>query len=410
MNPLRLDECDEADRIDAIDELICATLRGETAFWPETKHDRFVGDFLLRGGYHGALALLHHRLNGASHLYGSWPKAVLEACRNAAIGQAMWELRHRELLQEALARLSASGAKPLLFKGTALAYDLYPAPFLRSRGDTDMIVSACAGDRAGATLEELGFSRGFSIDGDMIHYAANYSRDDPETGAHDLDLHWRINNAQALSRLFSHEELYAEAQPLPKLCPTAVAAGRVHALVLACMHRAVHKQAPYHVDQVEHYGGDRLVWLYDIHLLVEALTPSQQEAFLEVAGRKGLRKICLEGIELARARFRTRASGALLKALARPAPAEDASRYLEGSFFYRYWADFVSIDGARNKLKFLSQLFFPSRDYMRRRFPEVRPSWLPWLYARRAVSGVVKQLRRTKAFGRGPKTGSPTRG
>lgn len=400
MNPMRLDECAEVDRTGAIDELICATLRREASFWPATGDDRFVTDFLSRGAYHGALALLHHRLNGASHLYGSWPKAVLEACRNAAIGQAMWELRHRELLQEALARLSASGAKPLLFKGTALAYDVYPAPFLRSRGDTDVIVSARAGDQAGATLEALGFSRGFSVEGDMIHYAANYSRDDPETGAHDLDLHWRINNAQALSRLFSHEELYAEAQPLPSLCPTAVAAGRVHALVLACMHRAVHKQAPYYVDQVEHYGGDRLVWLYDIHLLLEALTPAQQAAFLDVAERTGLQKICREGIELARARFHTRASGGPLEALARPVPAEAASRYLEGSVFYRYWADFDAIDGARNKLKFLSQLFFPSKDYMRRRFSDVRPSWLPWLYARRTVSGIVKQLRRTTAFAR----------
>ena len=38
----------------------------------------------------------------------------------------MWEMRHHDLLKQVLAKLAKMGVRPLLFKGTALAYSLYP--------------------------------------------------------------------------------------------------------------------------------------------------------------------------------------------------------------------------------------------------------------------------------------------
>jgi hypothetical protein len=108
-----------------------------------------------------------------------------------------------------------------------------------------------------------------------------------------------------LSRLFSYEELRQAALPLPGLSPHTLGAGKVHALLIACMHRAGHKQAPYFVDGVAHYSGDRLIWLYDIHLLAQALSPAQWNEFLRLARQKGLRAVCLEGIEQTRSRFAT---------------------------------------------------------------------------------------------------------
>jgi hypothetical protein len=210
-------------------------------------------------------------------------------------------------------------------------------------------------------------------------------------------LHWQTVNSQFLSTLFSYEELRAKAHSLPALSKNAVAASRVHALALACVHRAIHKQAPYYVDGQAYRGGNRLIWLYDIHLLVEMLTPSQQQEFVELAERKGLRTICLEGIELARARFHTIVPSAVYDALARPGPAEAAARYLNGSAARQLGSDFLAAKSVRGKISFLVKRFFPPESYMRQKYPMARRRWLPWLYVHRIASRLLPLFRNTAA-------------
>jgi hypothetical protein len=377
------------------EELICAALRGENPYWTEQGNDGFASRFLEQSAYHGIQALLHSVLVGQNGKRG-WPEFVLRACHNQATAQAMWEMRHLHLLKKTLAQLSDVGAQAILFKGTALAYEIYSAPFLRPRGDTDLLVPSHMRDKVGLVLERIGFAAEPS---EMVGHQASYSWADSAAGmAHTLDLHWRIINSQFLSNLFSYEELRAKAHSLPPLNETAVAVSRVHALALACVHRAIHKQVPYYVDGHACYGGDRLIWLYDIHLLVELLTPSQQHEFLEVVERKGLRTICLEGIELAQARFHTAVPRVVHDALARPGPAEAAARYLNGSAARRLASDFLAVKGVRGKFSFLVKLFFPPESYMRQKYPMARRSWLPSLYVRRIGSRLLaySTIRRRK--------------
>jgi len=380
-----------------IDELICATLRGENHPWPAVGDDAFAASFIARSNYHGVQALLDRRLQSASGAALGWPKAVVDSCRRAAILQVMWEMRHRELLNQVLARLSDGAAGPILFKGTALAYDLYSSPFLRARGDTDFIIPFGDRDQVCRTLESLGFACTYGVKGEFVNSAAVYERIDPATGSHPLDVHWRISNAHLLSKLFTYEELRSDARPLPALGRDALAVGPVHALLLACMHPACHRQCPYFVDGVEYYGGDRLIWLFDIHLLLGELQPSQYEAFLELAERKGLGGVCLEGIEDARARFHSLVPEKVWERLSRLKGTGVASRYLSGSVTYQYYLNFLGADGVGNKVRYLGQLLFPPQNHMRVAYSEVRPNWLPWLYLRRAIIEVFKRFQRTLA-------------
>lgn len=387
---------DEAGLMPPMEELICAALRGERPCWPAEANDSFAAFFLSRSAYHGVQALLHQRFHAEAGFFETaWPNTILDACKDSAIGQAMWEMRHQQLLRQVVATLTNSGVRPIFFKGTALAYDLYSSPHLRTRGDTDIIIPLDAREKVGAALESLGFTCWFGAKGDLVSHTAICSREDAATGVHELDLHWRISNAQILSRLFSYEELRVAAAPLPALSADAIAAGRVHALLLACMHRAGHRQCPYFVDDVEHYGGDRLIWLYDIHLILGELSSAQYEELVAIAERKGLGGVCLEGVEEARACFHTSVPEGVRSALARMGPAEAVSRYLDGSVMYQYYANFLAVDGAANKVRFLGQLLFPSEEYMRRTYPRVKPDWLPWLYARRTAIEIAKRIYRT---------------
>lgn len=374
-----------------IEALLCACLRGENPAWPYGQDESLAAGFIERASYHGVLALMHDRLQRDEQARAEWPQRVIAACRESALAYAMWELRHRALLSDALAELAGAEIIPVVFKGTALAYTLYPEAALRSRSDTDLIIPPGTHAKVADILVRQGFERESGISGESISYEASFTRSDPGSGSHTLDVHWRINNSELLSRLFSHTELLAAAQPMPALGPAARAAGPVHALLIACMHRATHKHNPYYVNGVAYYSGDRLIWLYDIDLLARTFTSEQWVEFVHLAEQKGLCAVCLEGLERARMNFETTIPASVQALLARPGSSENVARYFAGSVLRQQWMDFCAIPGVSRKLRFIAETVFPSAGYMRTKYPQ--GGWLPWLYFRRALQGLIKRLR-----------------
>lgn len=371
----------------APDDLICSVLRGESPNWPRKIDDDTFADALRRqAAVHGVQALLHAHLVSAA-----WPAAVLQALRHAAIGHAVWELRHQQLLARTLGELHGAGIEPVLIKGTPLAYSLYSSPLLRTRGDTDLVIAHNERQRVHDTLLALGYQRNTGVSGDFVSYQASYTSE-ADGGAHTLDLHWKINNSQLLSQLFSYDELRTAAEPLPALCPHALGASRVHALLLACMHRATHRQNPYYVDGVALYEGNRLIWLYDLHLLGNQLSEAQWQEFCVLAERKGLQAVSLDGMQQATLAFHTRYPDFVIAALARPGPAEPAADYLNGGKLRQQWMDFCALGTASRRLHFLRELVFPPPEYMRAKYGRRASGWLPWLYLRRAAGGLRKAV------------------
>jgi hypothetical protein len=371
-----------------IDSLICAVLRSESPPWLELGVDSRES-FLRRSDYHGVLALLNERLHRAEN----WPADLREEIHDRAIAHAMWELRHQQVLTRVHGALAEIGVQPVLIKGTALAYALYSDPVLRTRGDTDMIITSTERNRVHDVLTTLGFELGRGVSGEFISYQSNYGFTTANTGTHNIDLHWRINNSELLSRLFSYEELLGRAINLSKLSPHALGVSPVHALLIACMHRATHRQNPYYADGVAYYSSDRLIWLYDIHLLAESLSSTQWRDVVHLAGEKGLCATCLDGIERARVYFHTRCPDFVLAGLAGSSARERPGIYLNASKLHQQWMDFLALDGFSSRLRYLRELFFPPAAYMRTKYPQAQPGWLPVFYARRAFDGLLKRLK-----------------
>jgi hypothetical protein len=242
-------------------------------------------------------------------------------------------------------------------------------------------------------LTTLGFELYMGVSGEFISYQATYLFTPADASTHSIDLHWRINNSELLSRLFSYDELLEHAIHLTKLCPAALGVSPVHAFLLACMHRATHRQAPYYVDGVAYYSADRLIWLYDVHLLTESLSSTQWQEIVRLAGDKGLCATCLDGIGRASACFHMRCPDFVLTGLAGSGAKERPATYLNASKLRQQWMDFRALGGVSHQLRFLQQLFLPPAAYMRSKYAEARLGWLPWLYARRALSGFIKRLR-----------------
>jgi hypothetical protein len=374
---------------------ICAILRGEAELRREYHRDDMIDSFLWEAAYHGVQPIIHQLIQAQPDLKQTWPANIVSGCFESSIRHAMWERRHRELLESVFEAMSGAGIVPIVFKGTALAYSVYASPFLRSRGDTDVIVPEGTQGRAGEVLEAVGFRCETGERGDVVTYQAPYTCRDQHTEPHEIDLHWRVNDSQVLSKIFSYDELAAESRPLPTLSRYARGAGPVHSLLIACMHRAGHRQCPVFFGGEEYYGGDRLIWLHDIFLLSREFDSDLYEKFVTRAKEKGLAGVCLEGLEDAQAGFKAEVPGQVLKDLRAASEEGAASRYLSSSVVKQYYLNFMAAEGLKLKSKLVFQMFFPPASYMRQFYADTRPNWLPWLYVRRAYVEVAKRVYRT---------------
>lgn len=364
--------------------LICALLRGEDVACPD--ETGFRESLLSSVRYHGVAALLI-----GLPMAGRFPQGIREALRREAVAQAMWELRHRQLIVELLARLAQSGMAPIILKGTALAYCLYDSPASRSRGDTDLFVDMGSLDRCRRVLADCGFQREFAIPGLLVFNEESWSLE-----GHTIDLHRKISNSAVLARLFAHDELLAASRPLPALSPDARGPGDVHSLLIACMHRATHRNVPYYVDGIAHYGGDRLIWLCDIQLLAQQLGEREWEVLVSMAKAKGLAVICLQALSAAQSSLGASVPASVLVDLAQAGEAGQPDLYLSTGRIRQAWMDFLSNEGAAKRAAYLAETLFPPKHYMLAKYTGTAIP-LPLLYLRRAFAGVFARLTRTES-------------
>ena len=316
------------------------------------------------------------------HLLLGERAAVPELAQERRDAAAVEAWREAEL-QRVLAALSAQGVQAVLFKGAAIARSHYRSPELRVRSDTDMLVPADRRDDVSRVLEEVGYQRPVETDGELI--VSQFHRDliDRAGITHALDVHWRISNALAFADVLSYEEIVRDAIPIPGLGSDALGPNAVHSLMLACLHRIAH-----------HPGSSDLLWLYDLHLLVERMTEDDQRRFVALAGERRVLAVCAHSLADAAARFGGRA-GALA---ARLTPAEASEPTSAFTAPHRrpvdlLTADLRALDRWPQRLRLLREHVFPGRAYMFARYGTRRSSSLPWLYFRRIVVGAPKWFR-----------------
>lgn len=359
-------------------DLLCAILREGEFQWPD----------LDQGG---ALRLYDVAREQGIHLLVAervWQRGVLNdappALRNRLVAAlrnqlAVEEIARREL-HTVLAALGDAGIAPLLFKGTALAFTHYKDPALRPRFDTDVLIDTSAIESAGATLGRLGYRRPPFTSGDLVMYQAPYSRTDPRGVRHTIDVHWRVSNPQVFAHVLTIEELRTRATTIPALGIAAQAVGSAHALALACIHRVAH-----------HGDEDRLIWIYDIHLIAERLAAAEREEFISLAQAKQLTAVCADGLALAERKFLGRATGSLLARLGLQSGTtrERSEIYVTGGMrkVDVLVSDLKALEGWRSKMQLLREHVLPPPSYMRAAYGISHPVLLPLFYVWRLVRG-----------------------
>jgi Uncharacterised nucleotidyltransferase len=310
--------------------------------------------------------------------FGEAGEALQLEARSAAMVDA---IRQREL-REVLSRISRVGdARPLLFKGAALGYTHYPTSWLRPRLDTDVLISPSSTEEVFKALSEGGYIRVNSTSGTLVMSQASFVRTDTFDVSHAFDVHWRIANWHLIARVASHAELAARAVALPLLGSGARAVSDVDALLLACLHRAAH-----------HRDSQELLWIYDIHLLVERFTSEDWALLLTMATRGQVKALCYRGLALAADLFNTSIPDHVVEDLA-AAKRERSAIYLS--------KDIRLVDGLlsdlrtmplREAIRLLVEHIWPPAEYMRQKYGVTSRRSLLACYARRLATGVPRWL------------------
>jgi hypothetical protein len=332
--------------------------------------------------------LVYHRLCEHGGV-GQWPDAVERELASAARRAAAEELLRGAQAREVVEALARAGIRALLVKGTPLAYSVYPAPATRPRSDTDLLVAADDVEPARAVLATIGFTPTTTCDRLFSQFEVH--KRDGLGVTHAFDVHWKISTQTVFADALVFEELFARAVPVPALGPAAMTLCGSDALLLACMHPVMH-----------HHNEERLLWVYDIHLLASRLAPGELVAFARLARTRKMSGVCARGLRRAHTMFRTPLPPGILESLEAPGPPEPSTEYLasERRWHHETLASLRALPRVSDRLRMIREILLPSPRYMMAAYGvrgnPLAPWLLPALYVHRNVRGVWKILSRKK--------------
>jgi hypothetical protein len=348
---------------------IAAVLRGERV----TPSDPPA--FAYSAVRHAVAALLVKR-RIAERLPQKEAARLLDESRRQA---AVVEFRDRAA-RTVIEALHQAGIQALVLKGIYLGHTLYPESFLRAREDTDLLIPVSERSRTLRVLRELGYERQAEQTGDAVLGQIMFDR--PHGPGAPLDVHWRLARPHVAAALFDLEAMMARAIPVPRLGDCARGPALPDALALACVHRAAH-----------HPGHDLLLWTYDVHLLVGALSPEQADAFVTMAIERRMAALCGAIIQEAYEAFRHPRAAAFAAQLTKASGAEpSAALATPRPWWTTLPLDLRAVPHWGERVRLLAGHAFPPAAYMRTTFAPSSRAPLPWLYARR----IARALRQGK--------------
>ncbi len=373
----------------AIDEALTALLRGDTARVQRlvAGHAGSGEEIAQRADYHGISHLLFTLAEGQA----SWPRPLADNLRDTAMAREFWEASHMRAVQPALDALVQAGITPVVMKGTALAYSLYASPASRTRGDTDLLVTPADLSRARQVLQDAGFTRGADAHGTL--FQESWLTPSGRDLVHVIDLHWQANDSPVLQQALPLEGGLTRTRPLSRLGDGVHALSYGDSLLQQAFNAKWHSDFGFFLGHERVTGMRRLIWAYDMHLLLQAMDAEELESIVQRAAKVGAAPALLEAIEHAQAVLGTPVDEHLLTRL-REAPADTPiMRYLRtDDMIARRKADLRATRGLRAQARFVAGMLLPPPHHLRKRFPRAQGWPLPLLYLRYAGASAMRVL------------------
>ena len=300
--------------------------------------------------------------------------------RHASVASEL--VRAHEIAQ-VLDALASHQVFPILFKGTALAYTVYPSPGMRPRVDTDLLIPRDQIAAARQVLAARGYVEPTMSGGEFVFGQFHMAKVDSWGVEHVFDIHWRISSQSLFASVLTYDELHTGAAIVPTLGRQARAAAFEHALLLACVHPVMH-----------HRNTERTIWFRDIDLLVRRMSDEQLHHFAQLALDKGMARICAHQLSIAAEQFHSAVPTTVMRRLRSARSTEPAAMYLRPNRRWHHelvW-NVRHLRGWRNRVRLVHEILFPSAEYMLEAYHLGAGGLvlLPALYAHRCAYGAFK--------------------
>ncbi len=323
---------------------------------------------------------------GASTL----PPGQFEQIKADTVAQILWETQHIHAVAKITACLTESGIDHVIFKGTALAYSVYADPCARVRGDTDILVSPDMFETACTALESAGFTMSLSGVPRYLEHARTFQITSDHGIMHVFDLHHQISWCPVPGSALTFREIFKSSRVLEtgNGCIRTPAAHINYAI--AALHREISLTGIYLTDAKDVAEKDRMIWTIDLWYLAQSFSDNDWEALGVLARETGLSNVVARTFPILKDRFDFELLPHVPEtfSVGRNSPVET---FLNASKARRMWIKFNRTQTLGARAQTIRELLFPPREYMEANFGD-RLGFLPWLYAKRSVRGLVKAL------------------
>ncbi len=298
---------------------------------------------------HGVAAMLDRRTReGIVHGLTDKGRTTLNAAHRDT---AAYGLMLTAATRKTIDLLAAADIPVLLLKGTPIAFRYYPEPYLRTRCDTDLFIRAVDTNMAAEVLA----SNGYRISGlnRRLYSSKQFIAASPlsrQGVTLSFDIHWRLSNRVIFNDILHFEECWKTRQLLPELGSNAYTLASPQLLLHACIHRIAHGR---------NTMRNRLIWLYDIHLIAGRFSAEDFGRFQRLAVEKQVGMLCLDALVMCQYYFRTSYPERYLTAMTCNYRREPSAHLLHASKSRWALADLLALKTLRERLAFAGELLFP---------------------------------------------------
>jgi hypothetical protein len=296
---------------------------------------------------HGIVPFLDHQIHQGT-LTGL-SDAVCKKLSQLSKSQAAQDLLLNNCTRKTLDLLAQHQLPVLLLKGTPVAQLYYEQPYQRSRCDTDLYIR----EQDTKATAELLTQNGYQVSG-LGKRKYSSKQFDASIGSFQqaqthFDIHWKLSNRVMFRATLPFEDCYQNRQAVKTLGPSAYTLSAVDLLLHACIHRIAHGR---------NTERDRLIWLYDVHQLVEAMDEVELEEFKNKAKERLVGVLCADAIEVAQELFGTGLPEGFLVGLRENENNEPSAKLIHSSKLRWAWEDMRSLKGVWEKTAFAKELLF----------------------------------------------------
>jgi len=314
----------------------------------ETSLEDFEGEEVLR----------HAAQNGISQLLDSQVRAGTVAGLSEQVKQQLGASSKRQavldlLLNDATGKtlkfLTEGEVPVLLLKGTPIAHLYYDDTWQRPRCDTDLYIDHDQVDKAALLLSDHGYQVSGLGTREYSSKQFGASTAPFQKIGLQFDVHWKLSNRVMFRRTLPFDQCRETSQAVPALGPEARTLSITNLLLHACIHRIAHGR------NTEH---NRLIWLYDINLLIQAMNETEVSEFQARAIERKVGAVCADALDVSHDLFSTTLPPDLVQQLKSNARKEPSAKLIHASKLRWAWEDMQALENLQQKIAFVRELLF----------------------------------------------------